>query len=128
MYRHFPLESIHPNARPTAHASECVNEIAGNDGFWKFVDGIFTSQDASVFTETGLQNVAQNSGADLELFKACQTSGKYNELIDNHITDATNSGARGTPDLTVINLKTKEAVHVGADPSQLGQVIDQMLN
>ncbi len=42
VYRHFPLESIHPRARISAHASECVAELAGNDGFWKFIDGIFT--------------------------------------------------------------------------------------
>lgn len=38
VYRHFPLESIHPNARGYAVASEC----AGQQGkFWEFADTLF---------------------------------------------------------------------------------------
>ena len=41
VYRHFPLESIHPNARPLANAAECAANLGGNDGFWKFIDAVF---------------------------------------------------------------------------------------
>lgn len=41
VYRHLPLESIHPEARPMAHASECVAEAKGNDAFWQFSDLLF---------------------------------------------------------------------------------------
>lgn len=41
VYRHFPLESIHRNARPWAIESECVAEIGGNDAFWKYLDERF---------------------------------------------------------------------------------------
>ena len=38
VYRHFPLESIHPNARAYAVASEC----AGQQGkLWEFADALF---------------------------------------------------------------------------------------
>ncbi|MDP3953732.1 MAG: thioredoxin domain-containing protein [bacterium] len=41
VYRHLPLESIHPSARPLAEGSECVAELGGNDGFWRYVDYVF---------------------------------------------------------------------------------------
>lgn len=44
VYRHFPLAQIHPNAIPSAEASECVAEQKGNEGFWEFVDAMFESQ------------------------------------------------------------------------------------
>jgi protein-disulfide isomerase len=43
VYRHFPLDSIHPKARPAALASECVTELGGNEAFWKFVGEVFGS-------------------------------------------------------------------------------------
>lgn len=41
VYRHFPLESIHPNARGMALASECVAELGGNEAFWEFSNKLF---------------------------------------------------------------------------------------
>lgn len=43
IYRHFPLDSIHPKARSAALASECVFEQGGDEAFWKFADEIFGS-------------------------------------------------------------------------------------
>jgi protein-disulfide isomerase len=41
VYRHFPLNSIHPYAQSLAEGSECANEIGGKDKFWQFHDKIF---------------------------------------------------------------------------------------
>ncbi len=38
IYRHFPLESLHPNAKAVAVASECVAVSGGDEAFWKFAD------------------------------------------------------------------------------------------
>ena len=43
VYRHFPLEQLHPYAKPAAIASECITELGGNDAFWKFADEVFGS-------------------------------------------------------------------------------------
>lgn len=38
VYRHFPLESLHPNAPVIAQAAECVAKVAGEEAFWTFTD------------------------------------------------------------------------------------------
>lgn len=37
VYRHFPLDSLHPEARTKAEATECVAQLAGNEVFWKYL-------------------------------------------------------------------------------------------
>lgn len=38
VYRHLPLENIHPEAYRKAEASECAAELGGNDAFWAYTD------------------------------------------------------------------------------------------
>lgn len=38
VYRHFPLEGLHPLARPAAEATECAASMGGEDAFWKMLD------------------------------------------------------------------------------------------
>ncbi|MDO8521156.1 MAG: DsbA family protein, partial [bacterium] len=41
VYRHFPLDQIHPKARKEGEAQECANELGGNDMFWKYTEKLF---------------------------------------------------------------------------------------
>lgn len=41
VYRHFPLDSLHPKARPFALASECAYTQKGDDAFWDMADIFF---------------------------------------------------------------------------------------
>ena len=43
VYRHLPLDQLHPNARTVATISECVAELGGNDAFWTFTDGYLSN-------------------------------------------------------------------------------------
>lgn len=54
VYRHFPLDSIHPKARKEAEAAECAGELKGNDAFWKYIDTLF-------------EQTPSNNGFDLNL-------------------------------------------------------------
>ena len=40
VYRHFPLDSLHPEARTKAEATECVAQLAGNEVFWKYLKAL----------------------------------------------------------------------------------------
>lgn len=129
VYRHLPLESIHPKARPAAITSECIAELGGNDAFWKFTDGIFNyNGPGSAFDNENFSKIIADTGVNKEQIEACIGSGKYDKFIDESIMNATKAGAQGTPDMTAVNLKTGEAVHIGADPSLLAQVLDTMIN
>ena len=44
IYRHYPIDQLHPHARPAAEASECLAEQKGAEGFWQFIDAVFTAQ------------------------------------------------------------------------------------
>jgi protein-disulfide isomerase len=48
VYRHFPLDQLHPDARALAVASECVASLGGNDKFWQFIDRVFELEDRLV--------------------------------------------------------------------------------
>ncbi len=42
VYRHYPLDGLHPKARMEAEASECVAKLSNNETFWKYLDAMFT--------------------------------------------------------------------------------------
>ncbi len=105
VYRHFP---VHPKrAEKEAEASECVNELGGNNAFWKFTEGIFatTSSDDNL-DPAKLPIIAKNAGVDVSAFNTCLSSGKYYSLILSDSNDAKNAGAQGTP-YSVIILKNQ---------------------
>lgn len=41
VYRHFPLDSIHPKSRKEAEAFECAGELGGSTKFWEYADKLF---------------------------------------------------------------------------------------
>lgn len=43
VYRHFPLDQIHPNARKAAAAVECIGEQQGSDAYWEALDRMFAN-------------------------------------------------------------------------------------
>lgn len=41
VFRHLPLEQLHPNAFNKAISSECVFDLGGEEKFWSYIDAIF---------------------------------------------------------------------------------------
>lgn len=113
VYRHFPLESIHPEARPAAMASECVFEQLGNEAFWSFGDTMFSNQDkmnAAFYEQTAVA-----LGANLSQFKSCMASNKYANRIDTDSAEVMQNGGQGTP-YTVLYDKKGQVGVSGALP------------
>src|SRR3989344_4918277 len=108
VYRHLPLESIHPSAKPAAIASECVAEQLGNDGFWKFADIIFANQgkmSADYYVQTAVQ-----LGADKSKFNSCVSSDKYASRVDADTQEAQANGGNGTPYTVLYDTKGQSGV------------------
>jgi protein-disulfide isomerase len=41
VFRHFPLNNIHPNVQLAGEAAECAGDLEGSDGFFTYIDEVF---------------------------------------------------------------------------------------
>lgn len=119
VYRHFPLDQLHPvKARKEAVASECANELGGNDTFWKFVDRFFelTLSNNQTDIDTVLPQIAREIGLDESKFSSCLASGKFDKHIQDDLDNATATGGQGTPWSIVVTKSGKKYPLSGAQP------------
>lgn len=128
VYRHFPLDQLHPrNARKAAVASECVNELGGNDAFWKFTDGYFRvspANDQTNFDQIVPALVAE-AGVDKGQFDACVASGKYDAHVQDDVDNAVATGGQGTPWSVVVAPNGTTFPLSGAQPAEaVRQIIE----
>jgi protein-disulfide isomerase len=94
VYRHLPLESMHPRARAAAEASACAD---AQGRFWEFHDKLFANQRA--LAEADLQRYAKEIELDAAAFQQCVKERKFEELVDRDLEAAAlaanASGKRG---------------------------------
>ncbi len=131
VYRHFPL-SFHANAQKEAEATECANELGGNDAFWKYTDAIFerTTAGGTGFPLENLGPLAKELGLNEAKFKTCLDSGKYAKHVQDDMSGGSAAGVNGTPGNIVVNLKTDEnRIISGAVPfTSFKTAIDALLD
>jgi protein-disulfide isomerase len=129
VYRHFPLEQLHPvKAQRAAVASECVAELGGNDAFWQFTDGYFadtTTGNNRTDQDTLIPELVAEIGIDETAFNECAVSGRYDDHIAADFQNAVDTGGRGTPWSVVIGSDGKVLPLNGAQPQS---AIEQIIN
>ena len=92
IYRHFPIEEIHPHARRAAEAAEC----AGAQGkFWEMHDLLFSNQ--SRLQEQYLRDYARGLQLDLDRFIVDMRDDIYLPRVREHQRSGSESGVRSTP-------------------------------
>lgn len=131
VYRHFPLDSIHSQARPEAVATECANELGGNDAFWKYADRFFdlTPSNNQTDINTVLPQIAQEIGLNGTQFASCLKSGKYDAHIQDDLDNAIATGGNGTPWSIVVTASGKKYPLSGAQPYEaVKQLIELALS
>lgn len=124
VYRHFPLDQIHPKARPAAQAAECVAEIGGEDAFWAFADEIFSDQTKL----SDIAAIASSIGVSGSSYTSCVNSEKYADKVEEQYQGGLTAGVTGTPGNFIINDKGDAWLIPGALPFEtLKTTIDEAL-
>lgn len=130
VYRHFPLDSIHPKARREAEATECAAELGGNAKFWEYVEELFRITPSNNGLNLSLlPQIAESVGLDAAQFNTCLNSGKYEDKVDRDLQEAIAAGARGTPYSIIVTGKSKKVGEISGalQYSQIKPMIDQAL-
>ncbi len=131
VYRHFPLSFHNPGAQKQAEASECANELGGNDAFWKYTDAIYarTKSGGKGFPVANLTSLAKKIGLDEQKFRQCLESGKQAARVKEDVTEAIQLGITGTPASILLHNQTGATrLKTGAQPLAAFKAdIDRML-
>lgn len=98
VFRNFPLDQLHPDARTKAESAECVASLAGNDVYWKYLDALFTRTE----TLADLPSIAAELGVDETAFNTCVSEKRFAERVKAEGDEAMAAGGRGTPYSIVI--------------------------
>jgi protein-disulfide isomerase len=92
VYKHFPLDELHPQARRASEASWCAQQ---QDKFWQFHDRLYAGgSDAAPAT---LAAMAQSAGIDVATFESCLVSGKAASAVERDAAEGARFGVTGTP-------------------------------
>jgi len=92
VYKDFPLDNLHPQARAAAEAARC----AGEQGkFWEFHDKVYAG--ASDAGQATMQTYAEQVGVDAARFETCRSTRKYQGPVQTDVTEGTKLGVNGTP-------------------------------
>ena len=117
VYRHFPIVQLHSKAPKEAEATECANELGGNQAFWTYINRVFEITNSNDSLDPSeLPKIATYAGLDVGAFNTCLSSGKYTEFIKESVAEAVKAGARGTPYSVIISKSGKKVVINGAEP------------
>jgi len=92
VFRHFPLEGVHPHAELAAEAAEC----AGEQGkFWEMHDLLFDNQNRLKLAQ--LRGYAESLQLDMARFDAELGDHVYLQRVREHLQSGNDSGVRATP-------------------------------
>jgi len=119
VFRDFPIDQLHPNARKAAEAARCANE---QGKFWPYHDKLMAGgTDAS---PEKLKEYAKEIELDAGAFEQCLASGKYRAAVQKDVDEGTRLGVNGTPAFFINGRMLS-----GAQPTDaFAKVIDEELS
>jgi len=92
VYRHFPLEEVHPHA---LHAALAAETAAAQGKFWPMHDLLFDNQ--AHLKAPHLRGYAERLELDMARYDAEMAGELYLQRVREHMESGRRSGVRGTP-------------------------------
>jgi predicted DsbA family dithiol-disulfide isomerase len=92
IYRDFPIDGFHPQARKAAEAARCAHD---QGKFWEYHDALFAN--APQAGPEQLKRYAQQVGLDFPSFERCLASGTHAATVQKSVEEAIRLGVTGTP-------------------------------
>ena len=92
VWRHFPLEDVHPHALSAAQAAECAG---GQGKFWEMYDLLFANQ--AHLKPNDLEGYAARLSLDMARYAAEMVDEVYLQRVREQMQGALDSGVRATP-------------------------------
>ena len=118
LFRHLPLDALHPQARSAAEASWCAQD---QGKFWEYHDVLF--EQAPKAAEDDLKHYAERVGLNTEKFASCLFQSVHHDAVQRDIDEVTKLGMSGTPAFFINGRPLS-----GAQPfEKFVQVIDEEL-
>jgi len=119
VYRHFPLEEVHPHALGAAEAAECA---AGQGRFWAMHDLLFENQ--AHLKAKQLARYAEQLELDMTRYHAEIGDHVYLQRVREHITGGRRSAVRARPGLFV----NRKVVDFSFGPQALTEAVDRAVH
>jgi len=116
VYRHFPLEEVHPHALLAAEAAECA---AGQGRFWAMHDLLFENQ--AHLKAKQLAGYAERLELDMTRYHAEIDDHVYLQRVREHMDGGRRSSVRATPGVFV----NRQTVDLSFGPQALVDAVEQ---
>lgn len=114
VFKHFPLQMIHPHALEASMASECA---ADQGKFWQFFEMTYEKQGS--MNSAAFRQWAAELGLDGDLFDRCVRSGIKKKTVLADYAEGTSLGVNSTPSYFVngnrVTNNTIESISAAVD-------------
>lgn len=118
VYRQFPIQGLHPQARRAAEASLCAHD---QGKFWEYHDILFEQSPKAA--DDDLKSYAEQVGLDSKKFSSCLFRSVHHETVQRDLDEGNRLGLEGTPAFFINGRFIN-----GAQPlEKFVQIIDQEL-
>ncbi len=108
IFKHFPLDSIHPMAAMEAEALECVWEIGWSSKYYEFIEKVFetSATNGRSFDEWTISDLAWTIWIDRDSVLSCINSNKYSDKVAANMSEWSSLWVTWTPWNILINNET----------------------